>query len=118
MSDPYSDLRGFTFSGQKSAEPVQLRRVLSELIALKGLGRVQGNAQLQQAWQTVAGDEIGRSSRVLEFKRGVLNVGVNNSALLNELAGFHKQTMLENLQKQFAHLKIQDIKFRLKGELK
>ena len=118
MTNPYRDLQGFTFSGEKSAEPVLLRKVLSELIALKGLGRVQGNAQLQQAWQTVAGEVIGRSSRVLEFKRGVLSVAVNNSALLNELTGFHKQTLLENLQQQFAHLKIQDIRFRLKAELK
>ena len=116
MTDPYRDLRGFT--AQKKAEPHHVGKVLSELIALKGLARVHGTEQLQQAWRSVAGDEIGRKSRVLELTRGVLNVGVNNSALLNELAGFHKQTLLSQLQQQFAHLKIQDLKFRLKTELK
>ena len=116
--DPFRTLRGFAAAAEKPAEPQHVRRVLSELIALKGLARVHGTEQLQQAWRSVAGDEIGRKSRVMEMTRGVLNVGVSNSGLLNELVGFHKQTLLEQLQQQFAHLKIQDIKFRLKTELK
>lgn len=116
--DPYRTLRGFAAAAEKTAEPQHVRKVLSELVALKGLARVHGTEQLQQAWRTVAGDEIGRKSRVMELTRGVLNVGVSNSALLNELAGFHKQALLEQLQQQFAHLKIQDLKFRLKTELK
>ena len=116
MTDAYRDLR--TFNAEKSAEPQHLGKVLSELIALKGLARVHGSEQLQQAWKTVAGDEIGQRSRVLELTRGVLQIGVGSSALLNELVGFHKQTLLEQLQAQFAHLKIREIKFRLKTELK
>lgn len=116
--DPYRNLRGFAAAAEKPAEPHHVRKVLSELIALKGLARVHGTEQLQQAWRTVAGDEIGHKSRVLELTRGVLNVGVSNSALLNELAGFHKQALLEQLQQQFIHLKIREIKFRLKTELK
>lgn len=116
MSDPYRDLRGFTT--EKTAEPQHVGKVLSELIALKGLARVHGIEQLQQAWKTVAGDDVGRHSRVIELSRGVLQVGVSNSAVLNELAGFHKQVFLEQLQQQFSHLKIRDIKFRLKTELK
>ncbi len=116
MTDPYRDLRGFT--AQKKAEPHHVGKVLSELIALKGLARVHGTEQLQQAWRSVAGDDFGRKSRVIELTRGILNVGVSNSAVLNELAGFHKQSLLEQLQQQFAHLKIREIKFRLKTDLK
>lgn len=116
MSDPYRDLRGFT--AQKTAEPQHVGKVISELIALKGLARVHSIEQLQQAWKSVAGDDIGRQSRVIELNRGVLQVGVSNSAVLNELAGFHKLSMLEQLQQQFPHLKIRDLKFRLKTELK
>jgi predicted nucleic acid-binding Zn ribbon protein len=116
MTDPYRDLRGFTT--QKLAEPQHVGKVLSELIALKGLARVQGLEQLQQAWRAVAGDDFGRKSSVIELSRGVLQIGVSNSALLGELAGFHKRSLLENLQQQFAHLKIRELKFRLKTELK
>ena len=82
MTDAYRDLRAF--KAEKSAEPQHLGKVLSELIALKGLARVHGSEQLQQAWKTVAGDEIGQRSRVLELTRGVLQIGVGSSALLND----------------------------------
>jgi predicted nucleic acid-binding Zn ribbon protein len=114
--DPYRELRGYTAA--KTAEPQHVGKAISELIALKGLARVHGTEQLQQAWRTVAGEEIGRKSRVIELTRGVLHVGVGSSALFNELAGFHKQTLLETLQQQFAHLKIREIKFRLKTDPK
>lgn len=117
MTDPYSDLRRFP-ADKKTAEPQHVRKVLSELIALKGLARVHGTEQLQQAWRTVAGDELGRKSKVMELTRGILMVGVSNSAVLNELAGFHKQVLLEQIQQRFAHLKVRDIKFRLKTDLK
>ena len=38
--------------------------------------------------------------------------------LLAELNGFHKERLLNELQQTFGHLKIRDIKFRLKTELK
>ena len=114
--DPYHQLR--TFTAEKTAEPHRIGKVLSELIALKGLARVHGVEQLQQAWRTVAGEEIGRQSRVLELSRGVLQIGVANSAVLSELAGFHKEKLLQSLQEQFADLKIRDIKFKRKTDLK
>jgi predicted nucleic acid-binding Zn ribbon protein len=116
MADPNRDLRDFPTG--KPVDPHHIGKVLSEFIALKGLARVHGSEQLQQAWRTVVSDDVGRRSRVMELTRGVLQVSVGSSALLNELAGFHKQTILENLQGQFAHLKIRDIKFKLKTELK
>lgn len=116
MTDPYRNLQEFPV--EKSAEPHHVGKVLSELIALKGLARVHGSQQLQQAWQSVAGEEIGRRSRVMDLTRGVLQISVGSSAILNELAGFHKQMLLEKLQQQFAQLKIREIKFKLKTDLK
>ena len=118
MHDPYADLRGFQPSGQGNAEPQSLGKVLSELIALKGLARVQGTQQLQQAWRSVAGNEITNNSAVIGLSRGVLQIGVSNTGLLSELASFHKHTLLENLQQQQPQLKIKELKFRLKTDVK
>ncbi|MFM9965766.1 MAG: DUF721 domain-containing protein [Planctomycetaceae bacterium] len=115
-NDPFHDLRAFP--AVKPVEPHHVSKVLAELIALKGLARVHGTEQLQQAWQTVAGEEIGRQSRVLSLTRGVLNVGVGSSAVLNEVVGFHKAALLGQMQQRFAHLKVREIKFRLKTDLK
>lgn len=116
--DRYAELRGFQPVGRRPTEPVSIGKILPELIALKGLARVEGIAQLQQAWKTTAGVRLADSTRVIGLNRGVLQVGVNNTALLSELAGFHKQTLLANLQNQHPHLKIKDLKFRLKTDLK
>ncbi len=116
--DPYADLRGFQPIGKRPAEPQQLGKVLSELIALKGLARVQGTQQLQQAWKLAAGDDVAKNSSVIALSRGVLQIGVSNTGLLSELASFHKQTLLASLQQQQSHLKIKDLKFRLKTDQK
>ena len=116
MTDPYRELR--SFSVKKGPEPQHVGRVISEFVALKGLARVHGLEQLHQAWRTVVGTDIGQRSRVLQLNRGILNVGVASGALLNELSSFHKQQCLEQLQQKFSHLKIRDIKFKLKTDLK
>lgn len=118
MSDPYANLRGFQPVGWKLAEPVPIGKVLSELIALKGLARVQGVAQLQEAWRIVAGIEIATKSTVIGLSRGVLQIGVASQAMLSELAGFHKYELLKLMQTQHPHLKVKDLKFRLKTELR
>jgi hypothetical protein len=62
----------------------------------------------------VAGETVGAKTDVIDFHRGIVNIGVANSALLNELNGFQRQQLLEALREQFAGMKIRDIKFRLK----
>ena len=118
MRDLFADLRGFQCRGQGNSEPQPLGKVLSELIALKGLARVQGTQQLQQAWQSAAGNEFAKNSAVIGLSRGVLQIGVSNTGLLSELASFHKHTLLENLQQQQPQLKIKELKFRLKTNVK
>lgn len=99
------------------SDPTPLSAVISELIARKGLARVQGNAQLVGVWKTVAGDRISSQTKVLGLKRGVLEVAVDNSALMNELASFHKTALLHRLQKEYAEHRITDIRFKLRSDM-
>jgi predicted nucleic acid-binding Zn ribbon protein len=99
------------------SEPRHLSRALSELFALRGLARVRGDAQLADVWTEVAGEAIATQTRVQGIKRGVLNVGVSNSALLSELAAFHKLNLIESLHERRPDLQIRDLKFRLNGQL-
>ncbi|MEZ6065000.1 MAG: hypothetical protein R3B90_04685 [Planctomycetaceae bacterium] len=48
------------------------------------------------------------------IKSGALQIGVANSALLSELSAFHKVSLLEQLQTKYSHLRIRDIKFKLR----
>lgn len=100
------------------SDPTPLSSVLSELIARKGLVRVQGNAQLAGIWKTVAGDRISSRTKVLGLKRGALEVAVDNSALLSELSSFHKTALLQLFQKEYADQKISDIRFTLRTDMR
>ncbi|HTI51558.1 MAG TPA: DUF721 domain-containing protein [Planctomycetaceae bacterium] len=97
--------------------PRSLSQALSNLIAARGYARVQGDAQLQSAWVSVAGVAIARQTRAVAIKRGVLQVSVGSAPLLSELAGFYRVAFLEKLREQHSHLKIRDLKFRLDSDL-
>lgn len=102
---------------QTHTDPQPLGDVLSHLFALRGYGRVQGDRQLHDAWRSAAGEQIARQTRVTGVKNGILQVGVASSALLSELAAFHKWSLLDRLRSEHPQLRINDIKFRLRGDL-
>ncbi len=97
-------------------DPQRLSGVLSELIALRGYARVQAGSQLEAAWKEAAGSDVAKATSVQGIKRGVLQISVDNSPLLGELASFHKSTILQALQEKHPHLKLRDLKFALKGK--
>lgn len=96
-------------------DPAALGDVLSQLFATRGYGRIQGDRQVREIWQSVVGRETGEQTRVTSVKNGVLNVGVASSTLLSELAGFRKSEILARLKSEHADLRIRDIKFRLES---
>src|SRR5262245_28134902 len=100
-----------------SRGPQPLSQALSELIALRGYARVQGDAQLQSAWAAVAGGAIARQTRAVAIRRGVLQVAVASAPLLSELAGFYRAAFVEKLRQAHSHLRIRDLKFRLDSDL-
>jgi len=99
-------------------DPPLVGDVLSQLFALRGYGRRRGDRQLHDIWAEVAGETIARQTRVAAVRNGVLQVGVASSGLLSELDAFHKPALLERLQREHPHLRVADIRFRLRGDLK
>ena len=97
-------------------EPQALGDVLSRLMALRGYGRVRGGRQLADVWRAAAGEKTAARTRVMGLKNGVLQIGVSNAALLSELTSFHRQSLLESLQKSKGGYAIRDLKFRLRAE--
>lgn len=98
--------------------PEHLAKALSRLITLRGLARVRGESQLQERWNKVAGERIANYTRALEIRRGVLHIGVGNAPMMAELASFHKLNLLKTLQSNHPDLKIKDLKFKLKTNIK
>ena len=93
--------------------PQQIGDILGELIARRGIARLRGQQHLETAWRHAVGEPGARHTRVGALRRGVLEIMVANSVLLQELAGFQKQTLLERLREALDSQQIRDLRFRL-----
>lgn len=97
--------------------PDRLSQAVTDLIALRGWARVRGQAQLAEAWKIIAGESVASGTRVVGIRRGVLQVAVQNSPLLSELACYHKAALLAAFTRDHPELKIRDLKFVVRGNL-
>ena len=98
--------------------PPTLGAALAELIRIKGVAGGGGDAQLSKHWREAAGDRVADRTRVVGVRHGVLHVGVQNSALLGELAGFHKHRLLAAMRDRLPETGLRGVKFKLNGELR
>ena len=92
--------------------PEALGEILSRLFTARGWGRRQGQLHLEQAWNEVAGPDIAAQTRVNGLRRGVLEILVGNSVLMQELAHYHKRRLLEDLRRRLTNTPLTDLRFR------
>jgi hypothetical protein len=91
--------------------PVKIDNILSELMARRGFARIQSTEALETAWRQAAGPLAGQYTRVGAMRRGVLEIIVANSTLVQEL-GYQKQEILAALQQLLPDEKIKCLRFR------
>ena len=94
------------------AKPKAIGNILSELLARRGYARVQSGGACADAWNQAAGETIGANSRAGQVRRGVLDVLVANSTLIQELS-FEKTRLLAKLAELVPDEQIRDLKFRV-----
>ena len=108
-------MKGRNSSNRRGAQP--LSQILSELVARRGFARLRGQEELERVWRLAIEEAVGislaASTRVGCVRRGVLEVQVENSVLLQELAGFHKHRLVQWLRDNVTSEQIRDIRFRL-----
>jgi hypothetical protein len=95
-----------------SPPPQELAKVLAQLFAMRGYGRIQGDRQLQEIWREIAGPELSKGTRAMTIRGGILQIGVTNHALLSELVSFHKTDLLARLKEKHPQLKVRELKFK------
>jgi predicted nucleic acid-binding Zn ribbon protein len=96
--------------------PRPLSEILGELFTVRGYGRLRARQELEDAWNAAVGEPSCRQTRLGEVRRGVLNVTVAHSTLLEELAAFRKPALLAALRTDAPATTIHDIRFRV-GEI-
>ncbi len=92
--------------------PQKMADVLSGLLARRGYAQVESASNCEQAWQTAAGQPLASHSRPGNVRRGVLEVAVRNSAVLQELT-FQKKRLLKELSRLAPEQAIRDLRFRV-----
>jgi predicted nucleic acid-binding Zn ribbon protein len=92
--------------------PQHVSNVLSSLLSKRGYGRVQETSALSDAWQAAVGPTLAADTRIGNIKRGVLEVFVRDSAVLQELT-FQKKQILKKLQTLAVDHKLKDVRFKV-----
>ena len=93
--------------------PRPLSEILGELFTVRGYGRLRARQELEDAWNAAVGEPYCRQTQLGEVRRGVLNVTVAHSTLLEELAAFRKPALLAALRSGAPATTIHDIRFRV-----
>ena len=92
--------------------PETIGNILSELVARRGFARIQSAEALETAWRQAAGPLAAQYTRVATIRRGVLEVIVANSTLVQEL-GYQKLDILAALQQLLPDEGIKCLRFRV-----
>jgi predicted nucleic acid-binding Zn ribbon protein len=95
-----------------SSQPQRIGDILSELMARRGYARVQSGGACAQAWRAAVGEEMARYTRATQVRRGVLDVLVSNSTMVQEI-GFQKPQLIQRLAELLPDENIRDLKLRV-----
>ena len=82
---------------------------MPQLMARRGYARLLSHDEFQEAWQEASGT-LSQQSRPGQLRRGVLEIIVSNSVVMQELT-FQKRKLLRHLSERLPHQKIRDLRF-------
>jgi len=92
--------------------PKEIRNVIAQLVQRKGYAQVRAAGERDKAWQAAVGEPFDSLTRVAGIRRGVFEVLVANSLMMQELT-FRKEELLSNLQDRLPEEGIKQLRFRL-----
>jgi Dna[CI] antecedent, DciA len=110
MGDPFTMLPREKPSA--AAGPRTIGSVMSRLLARTGYDREHGSEGIAAAWQQAVPASMQGCSQAGLVRRGVLEVFVSHSALVQEM-GFHKRDVLARLGELVPAEGITDIRCRV-----
>ena len=89
---------------------VPLGTALAAFLRTSGLAAVGKHPQIEAAWLRIVGPEFAGRTRVLSFRRGVVEIGVASSALMSDIR-FHQAALLDDLRREIRRPAISGISF-------
>jgi len=86
--------------------------VLANVLARRGYGTQQSNQIFEDAWVSAAGKKMAAHSKPVQLTRGVLEILVRDSVILQELT-FQKKQLLRKLSGLTSERQITELRFRV-----
>ena len=87
------------------------RQLVSRIMSRRGVAGIECAGEFEQAWESVV-PELAKQTRLGAMRRGVLEVYVSGSAVLQHLT-FEKDKLLESMRQKLPHASISDLRFRV-----
>ncbi len=81
-------------------------------MARRGYARVQSGGACSAAWREAAGEPLAACTQATIVRRGVLEVLVSNSTMMQEI-GFQKPALIKRLADLLPDENIRDLKLRV-----
>lgn len=98
---------------KKHQGPEALGEILGRLFAARGWGRRQGQLKMETTWADVIGPTEAAHTRIAAYRRGVLEIFVDNAVLWQELVHFRKRRLLEEMRGRLPDTPLRDLRFRM-----
>jgi len=96
--------------------PRRFGDVLGQLLRAKKFYQKGKYGALVDAWREVVGEEIGARTRIVSFEHGRITVEVTDAALHQELSGFMRAALVQQLQQAAGGEDVVELRFRLGAE--
>lgn len=114
LGEQFEDLERQRATQQRryfARKPKRISNVLAQVMQRKGYAQIKTGSERDEAWAEAAG-ELASTTRVGALRRGVLQIEVANSLLMQELT-FRKEELIKKLQTALPDAGIKQIKFRI-----
>jgi len=92
--------------------------VLKRVVKDKRFNARAKYGKLVAAWEETVGEQLANETKITNFEDGELVIEVSSSALLQELSGFMKPTLLNEMQKHEGGSDVASIDFKLGNQNK
>jgi len=91
--------------------PKRIGNVIAQVVQQRGYAQISAANERDEAWLTAVGD-VASATRVGNQRRGMLEIHVANSLLMQELT-FRKEELITKLQTALPKAGIKQLKFRV-----
>jgi len=113
--DDWADLERRSKSHRRwfyGRQPKPISDIIAQVVQKRGYAQIRAAGQWNEAWAAAAGEPFAAVTEVGQLRRGVLEVTVANSLVMQEIT-FEKERILEHLQAARPDAGIKQLRFRV-----